>query len=160
MRSANTEDEARLDVKAQNFWDRSNKCAFFDVRVFNSFAPSNCKSSSQSCFRKHEQEKRRAYEARVIEVEHGTFSPIVFSTCGGCGPTTSVVLKRLADMISSKHGKPYNQTIQFIRCKISFSLIDSAILCLRGARSACHRPQIDLNDKPIDVIVSEAHITH
>ena len=24
----------------------------------------------------------------------------------------------------------------------------------------CHRPQIDLNDKPIDVIVSEAHITH
>ena len=159
MRSANTEDDARLDLKAQNFWDRSNRCAYFDVRIFNSFAPSNCKSSSQSCYRKHEQEKRRAYEARVIEVERGTFSPIVLSTCGGCSPTTSVVLKRLADMISSKHGKPYNQTIQFIRCKISFSLIDSAILCLRGARSACHRPEINFNDNPIDVIVNEAHIT-
>ena len=35
-RSTNTDDGARLDVKAQNFWDSNRSSAFFDVRVFNS----------------------------------------------------------------------------------------------------------------------------
>ena len=34
---------------------------------------------------KHEQEKHRAYEERVREVEHGCFIPLVFSTLGGMG---------------------------------------------------------------------------
>ena len=31
----------------------------------------------------HEKEKKRLYNSRVIEVEHGTFTPLVFSTTGG-----------------------------------------------------------------------------
>ena len=46
LRSANVDDGARLDVKAQNFWDNSRSSAFFDVRVFNSHAPSNCKTTT------------------------------------------------------------------------------------------------------------------
>ncbi len=46
-----------------------------------------------------------------------------------------------------------------IRCKLAFSLVDSAGLCLRGARSALHRPaRLDLNDTPIDMIVSEGRL--
>ena len=40
LRTTNTEDEARLDIKAQNFWDSSRWSTFFDVRVFNAHAPS------------------------------------------------------------------------------------------------------------------------
>ena len=71
-RSTNTDDGARLIVKAQNFWDSSMSSAFFDVRVFNSHAPSICKTSTAACYRRHELEKR-AYERRIIEVEHGSF---------------------------------------------------------------------------------------
>ena len=74
LRSANTEDGARLDVKAQNFWDKSKQSTFFDVRIFNSHAPSNCTTSTDACYRRHECEKRRTYEQRILEVEHGTFT--------------------------------------------------------------------------------------
>ena len=54
------------------------------------------------------------------------------------------------------HSVPYSETMKMIRCKLGFSLIDSANLCLRGAISAFHRPaSCDLSDIPIDVIVSE-----
>ena len=39
LRSANREDEARLDVRASNFWCKGQE-AFFDIRVFYPIAPS------------------------------------------------------------------------------------------------------------------------
>ena len=40
----NTEDGARLDIRAQNVSDKRQRRTYFDVRVFNSHAPSNCMS--------------------------------------------------------------------------------------------------------------------
>ena len=34
-------------------------------------------------FRKHEMEKKRAYEQRVREIEHASFTPLVLSASGG-----------------------------------------------------------------------------
>ena len=45
--------------------------AFFDVRVFNPLAPSNCRSSLAASYKQHESTKRRNYEQRVCEV-HAT----------------------------------------------------------------------------------------
>jgi hypothetical protein len=157
-RTANTQDDARLDIKAQDFWDHSKRSAFFDVRVFNSHAPSNRKSSTAACYRKHELEKRRAYERRIIDVEHGTFTPLVMSTSGGWGPSATTAYKRLASLISTKISQPYSITMNFIRCKISFSLIDSLIMCLRGARSSFHCPDLNLHDQPLDLIVNECNV--
>ena len=92
-RSTNTKDNARLDVCAREFWDKSRTTAFFDVRVFNAHAPSNGSLSTTSCYRKYEMEKRRKYERRVIEVEHRTFTPFVMSTSGGMGSSASVTVK-------------------------------------------------------------------
>ena len=39
------------------------------------------------CYRKQEKEKKRAYEEQIREVEHGSFSPLVFTTAGGMGAT-------------------------------------------------------------------------
>ena len=83
LRSANTDADARLDVKAQNFRDKSKQSTFFDVRIFNSHTPSNCTTSTDACYRRHEREKRRAYEQRILEVEHGTFTPLVLFASGG-----------------------------------------------------------------------------
>ena len=39
--SVNKQDGARLDIVANGFWGGVYERAFFDVRVFNPFAPSN-----------------------------------------------------------------------------------------------------------------------
>ena len=54
QRSSDTEDEARLDITAQDIWDKSKRSTLFDVRVFNFHAPSNCYSSTEACYRRHE----------------------------------------------------------------------------------------------------------
>ena len=105
------EDGARLDVRGESFWGPDRQSAFFDVRVFNSLAPTYQNLSLASSYRRNEQEKRRVYDQRVREVEPGSFSPLVFSASGGMGPTARVVYKTLASMIATKNGKPYSQTI-------------------------------------------------
>ena len=67
--SASTDNEARLDVAARGFWGDQHCRAFFDVRMFNPFARSNAGRLS-SVYRRHEQEKRRIYQERIINVEH------------------------------------------------------------------------------------------
>ena len=85
-------------------------------------------------------EKRRKYERRVIDVEHSTFSPFVMSTSGGMGPSATVALKRLAGLLAEKTDTPYSKIVNVIRCRLTFSLLDSAIMCIRGARSSRRRP--------------------
>ena len=99
-RTANSEDNARLDIKADNFWSRDRQSAFFDIRVFNPLAPSNRNHTLTSCYRRNEQEKRRTYDQRVRVIEHGSFTPLVFSASGGMGPTARVFYKKLASMIA------------------------------------------------------------
>ena len=81
LSSANTEDNARLDVKARSFF-RDGQTAFFDVRITNVNAESNKDLPTEAILRKAENEKKRVYNQRVIEIEHGTFTPLVFGTNG------------------------------------------------------------------------------
>ena len=56
---------------------------FTDVRIFHPHAPTNAKMAVAQMYRHHEHLKKRAYNARVLQVEKGTFTPLVFSTTGG-----------------------------------------------------------------------------
>ena len=58
-------------------------------------------------YRQAELDKKIKYDERIREVERGTFSPLVFSSSSGMGPTATVVYKRIATMISEKRGHPY-----------------------------------------------------
>jgi len=40
-RTAVCDDDVRLDIRAAGFWGTHQQNAFFDIRVFNSLAPSN-----------------------------------------------------------------------------------------------------------------------
>ena len=131
--TVNTQDGARLDIVANGFWGGAFERAFFDVRVFKPFAPSNRHSSS---YRHHESLKKRLYERRVREVEYSSFTPLVFSFTGGLGPAATAFYKCLASQLSDKWKQPYSSTIGWLHCRISFSLLRSSIMCLRGARSS------------------------
>ena len=135
-RTANREDGARLDVAAESFWGSDRQRAFFDIRALSRHVivtPLWLSATPGT--------KKRAYDQRVREIEHGSFSPLVFSTTGGMGTTAMVVYKRIASMISEKYERPYSKTMQWIRCRLSYSLLRSAIMCLRGSRSSRHHPE-------------------
>ena len=85
----NREDGASLDIVADGLWGGRRRCEG-DVWVFNPFAQGHCKSNLAQCYRQNEQEKKRAYDERVREVEHRSFSPLVLST-SRMGPIITVV---------------------------------------------------------------------
>jgi len=63
------------------------------------YAPSNNLTPSV-CYRKHEQEKKRAYEQRIREAEHSSFTPLVFLATGGMGREATCFYKQLASMLA------------------------------------------------------------
>ena len=157
-RTANREDGARLDIAAQGFWGRDRQRAFFDVRVFNPHVPCYQNSTLAQCYQKNELEKRRAYEERVREIEHGSFSPLVFSAAGGMGTIATVVYKRLASLLAEKQGRPYSSTLHWLRCRLNFSLLRSAIMCIRGSRSVSFHDSISQPVESINLALHEGQL--
>ena len=72
--TANSSDKARLDMVCDIFWAKSVQ-TYLDVRVFHPNAPSYIRKSVKSFYVNHENEKRRAYNDRIFNVERGTFTP-------------------------------------------------------------------------------------
>ena len=127
-------DEARLDIRARGFW-RPGQSAYFDVRLTNVNSKSQIKTPINNIYKNHENEKKRKYNERVINNEHGSFTPLVFSINGGMSHEGLVFHKHLAQKIASKTGQRYESIMSWIRCKLSFVIMRSALLCLRGSRS-------------------------
>ena len=144
LRTAIKTDGARLDIRARGFWSIAQD-AYFDVRVFHPNASSNSSGSISSAYKKHEDIKKRAYGQRVREIEHGVFTPLIFSTTGGLGREATTFYKRLADLLSNKRNQPYSIVLSWLRCRLSFAMIRSAIMCIRGSRSSVHHPVCDNN---------------
>ena len=107
--------------------------------MFHPNAPSYCNTSVPSLYRRHEAQKKREYGDRVREVEQASFTPFVFATTGGMGREAIVFYRCLADHLSRRGSTSYSQTLAFIRCILSFSLLRSATMCIRGSRSISHR---------------------
>ena len=79
----------------------------------------------------------------MTKVEHSSFSPLVFSTSRGMEARATVTYKCLAYLLSIKREKSYTTVRAWIQCHLCFTLLRSAIMCLRGARSHHHIPQCE-----------------
>ena len=156
LASANVKDGARLDVAASGFWGSRHQKVFLDVKVFNPNASSYRNSSLPSLYRRLEKEKQRKYEQRIRDVEMGCFTPLVFSTFGGMSTICNIFYKRLASLLAEKKDVSYGMMMSWLRCRISFSLLRSAIDCLRGARSSRGQPA---NLRALDLALSEGQLT-
>ena len=148
--TSNAQDGARLDIATNGFWGGRYERTFFDVWVFNPHAPSHRQSSLATCYHKQELlKKKRAYDQRVREVEHSSFTPIVLSATSGMGNEANTFYKSLASCLVVKWDYPYSSTMSWLHCRLTFSLLRSAIQCIRCARSSCGHatrspPSIDL----------------
>ena len=126
-----------------DFGGRGPRKHFFDVRVFNPFASSYRTVPIPTVYVRHKKEKRDRYEERVREVERAAFTPLVFAATGGAGKLTTAFLKRLAVIMAEKNDEAYCTTMAWLRARFAFSLLRSAIACLR---SSCRMVSCEADD--------------
>ena len=85
-------------------------------------------------FEEQENEKKRKYNQRVMDVEMGTFTPLVFGTNGDMGLDCQNFLRTLANKLSSKNNYPYGSVISWLRIQLSFAILRTVHRCVRGCR--------------------------
>ena len=156
VKGAQQGDDARMDVTALGFWGTWQR-AFFDVRVLDPFAPSYANKTLPALLKEHEKEKKKKYGERIREIEKASFTPLVFTVSGGCGKECDVALKRLAGMISEKTGNLHSAVMSWMRTEISFTLLRSCIVCLRGWKRQKSR-QIPECETDCDIVCAEARL--
>ena len=78
------------------------KTRFFYVRIANTNSTSQDNVKTEKVLLRHEKEKNREYNRRVMNIEHGTFTPLVFSVSGVLGKECSMFHKHMAEKIAKK----------------------------------------------------------
>ena len=51
------------------------------------------------------------------------------------GPQAIFVMKRLCEFVADKSNHSLSQVVNHFRCRLSFALLRSSLICLRGTRS-------------------------
>ncbi len=85
-------------------------------------------------YREHEHGKKNDYNERVLNVEKGTFTPLVFTTSGGMAPECLKLNKRLAELISNKRNETYSKVMMHVRTRLRFALLKGTLIGVRGFR--------------------------
>ena len=146
---SNLEDNARLDISCRCFWAPLQKM-FLDVRFTHPNAPSNRNRKLKPLLKAHENRKKVEYNDRVLLVEHASFTPLIFATNGAMGQEAERYHAILAEKMSEKLNCTYADTMNYIRKKLSFTILKTALIALRGHRkkqqySSCSTRDTDIN---------------
>ena len=130
--TANTADNARLDVKAWGFWCRGQD-TYFDVRVYFLMLPVTAHSASVLLI----SATRMPRNVNMVSVLGKlNMESLLHLWCYnlhrwyGPGSEASVFYKRLADLLCSHWDHSYSSSIHWLRCRLSFALLRSSILCI------------------------------
>ena len=140
IQSTNGAEKARLDVSAVGLWSAMER-TFLDVRIFHPNSPSYIGTSPQQLYVQHEREKKRCYNDRILQVEKGSFSPLIFTTSGGMGPESTRYHKKLAELISTKRKEEYSHVVNHIRTRVRFAILKCTLIAIRGDRGRNRRRQ-------------------
>ena len=141
------EEKSCLDFGARGVWSPLEK-TLCDVRIFHSGAESYKNRNLEDIFKHHEQEKKSKYLDHVLNVEKCGFTPLVYSTHGGCGPEAENFQKRLATLLASKRSIPYSDAISYVRRRLRFSILRTTLIAIRGFRGPKviqHNPSEDVD---------------
>ena len=66
----------------------------------------------ETVLKRHEEERKRAYNRRVMEIEHGSFIPLVFTTAELMSHACSIDHKTLAKKLSKKKDERYDAIVR------------------------------------------------
>ena len=126
-------DGAHPDISARGVWLPCEK-TFFDIMVTHPNAKYNLSKPLDKVYKEREDQKKRKYNDRIMNVEKSSFTPLVFSTTGGMGSECERLNKRLAVLISDKTKERYSHVVSHIRTKLRFSLLKAIVIAIHGYR--------------------------
>ena len=110
---SNSSNQARADVSTRGLWI-NGQTAFCDVRVFNPLARCHLHHSLPAVHKKNENEKKREYNQRILQVEHGSFTPLVFSCFGGISRECILFFSHTAERLTNRRKEPKSKTSAWI----------------------------------------------
>ena len=102
---SNTSNQARADVSARGLWI-NGQTAFCDARVSNSLARWHLHHSHPAVQKKNENEKKREYNHRILQLEHGSFTPLVFSCFGGMSRECRSFFSHTPERLANRRKEP------------------------------------------------------
>ena len=88
----------------------------------------------------------RVIEARVIDVEMGSFIFLIFGTNGGMGRECKLFLSKQADKLSRNNCKSYASSISWLKTRISIEILRAVHTCVRGSRTPFQKNADFLDD--------------
>ena len=91
---------------------------------------------------------RHRYRARHI-------TSLVFA--GGMADECLRYHSRLAELLSANKQESYAATILWVRAKVVFAILQSALLCLRGSRTP-RRRNLDIKDGDLEIDKGQAEL--
>ena len=94
-------DNDRADLCARSFWIKG-QTAYCDVRVFNPLAKCYMHQNLAAAHKRNEAEKKLQYNQRVLQVEPGSFTPLIFSCFGGLSRECNRFFSHAAEQIAKK----------------------------------------------------------
>ena len=95
---------------------------FFDVRVTNAHSPSQMN-----------RKKIEIITKCIMNIEHGTFTPFIFSVSKGMDKECSMFDKHVAKRLAIKTGERYEKIFSTIQCKLPFLILKTTLKCVRGS---------------------------
>ena len=113
---------------------------------------SNVYKNLGQIYLEHEKAKRSAYEERVLQAEKGSFVPLIFTTSGGMGPSSKILLKRLVEKLSFLKKERTSIVMNHLRTRIRFAILKSTLIALRGNRGKIYSDYISLEDVSLDIL--------
>ena len=87
---------SKIYIRSRRFWVKG-QLAFFDIRVFDSNAKRYLHSALPQCYTQNVKEKKRQYNKRVLQIEHGGFSPLI-----SYGGMSHNAVRLLSNLLSEK----------------------------------------------------------
>ncbi len=113
--------------------------------MFHPNAPCYRSKDTATIHKQHEAAKKREYNQRVQNVEHGVLHLSYSQLQAAWERKEQRFTKDYSRHVVKKQEKPYSIVMGWIRCQLSFAIIRSAIMCIRGTRSAFAKPIFEGN---------------
>ncbi|KAG0720465.1 hypothetical protein GWK47_048465 [Chionoecetes opilio] len=108
--------EARVDICGVGDSGPEGSGPFWTLRVFDPKAASHRELSLEAATTGNELEKTRAMAIWILQVDHGTFTPLSSPHLGGMAPKARSFYSRLADLMSVKKHQPRSSVAAWMRC--------------------------------------------
>ena len=64
-----------------------------------------------------------------------SFTPLVVSVDGMLAPEFANFLRRIGEALSTKWEKPYSKTMNWVKCRLSFTVLRASSVCFQGTRT-------------------------